>query len=350
MSITVHKKNGRGGDTKVSLILLDWSCRERFHALDWLNKQDVPRDSYEIIWVELYDRVIPEATEKADVVITCNQKGMYHKHMGYNVGLLESKGEIITICDSDAVFPPDFVTSVIHRFYPNGNTRAPLPSVLMHYEQRTKSTYPDGLSDVEGLRSFTWIDLWPNAGACMSVRREDVFRFGAFDEHRSFRGYLCGPYDLGWRLVNAGIPEIWHDESVCLWHFTHPDPPASFGQSFSPKLFAEMLQPHVDHHALKAVEAFSSGRMLPLRENSDVHQARMASRRIGTGYEVRYATLTGTSGFSRLDILKLWLLLAIEPLKVFKSLERCIDPRLFQRLVKTWRSLQFRKKEVKSDR
>jgi cellulose synthase/poly-beta-1,6-N-acetylglucosamine synthase-like glycosyltransferase len=342
LTVTIHKKREHSAEVKVSLILLDWSCRERFHALDWLNKQDVPRDSYEIIWVELYDRVVPEAMEKADVVITCNQKGMYHKHKGYNVGLLESKGEIITICDSDAVFPPDFIASVIHQFYPAAEASEPRPLVLMHYEQRTKSTYPDGVKTMEEVEEFRWIDLWPNVGACMSVRRADAVRFGAFDEHRSFRGYLCGPYDLGWRLVNAGVPETWHDDSVCLWHFAHPDPPASFGQSFSPKLFAEMLQPHVDHHALKAVEAFSTGRVLPLRENSEVYRERMGSRCIGTAYETRYATITGPRGFSRLDLFKLWLLLLIEPLKALKFLERHISPQLFKRLEKIWRSLALR--------
>lgn len=343
MNITVHKKGDHRGETMVSLVLLDWSCRERFHALDWLNAQDVPRGAYEIVWVELYDRVVPEAMEKADVVITCHQKGMYHKHAGYNAGLLASTGRIITVCDSDAVFPPDFITSIIRHFYPDGGAHEPRPSVLMHYEQRTKSTYPDGLSSMEGIRDSTWIDLWPNAGACMSVRREDAFRFGAFDEHRSFRGYLCGPYDLGWRLVNAGVPEVWHDDSVCLWHFAHPDPPASFGQSFSPTLFAEMLQPHVDHHALKAVEAFSTGRVLPLKENGDVYRTRMRSRRIGTTYEARYASITGPSGFSSLDIVKLWLLLIIEPLKALKFLEHYLSPRLFQKLERFWHSLRLRK-------
>ena len=41
--ITIHKKNTSENSTKVSVILLDWSCRERFHALEWLNNQNVPR-------------------------------------------------------------------------------------------------------------------------------------------------------------------------------------------------------------------------------------------------------------------------------------------------------------------
>ena len=111
--ITVHKSSSSDNPVKASIILLDWSCRERFHSLDWLNRQNVPRDQYELIWIELYERVVPVVMEKADVVITCGQQGLYHKHLGYNIGLLYAKGNVITICDSDAVFPENFIASIL---------------------------------------------------------------------------------------------------------------------------------------------------------------------------------------------------------------------------------------------
>ncbi|HEX4148702.1 MAG TPA: hypothetical protein VHY20_06935, partial [Pirellulales bacterium] len=40
----------------LTFVLLDWSCRESYHFLDYLNDQTAPRDSYEIIWVEYYAR------------------------------------------------------------------------------------------------------------------------------------------------------------------------------------------------------------------------------------------------------------------------------------------------------
>ena len=295
-SVVVHRRNENNPSPKISLILLDWSCRERFHALDWLNKQDGAREQYELIWVELFDRIVPEAMEKADVVITCGQKGLYHKHIGYNIGLLHSKGRIITICDSDAVFPSDFIYSVIHsfNFIENDN---PDSLVLMHYQWRSPALYPDGIKDISELQKYPWVDLWPNVGACMSVTRSDAIRYGGFDEHESFRGYICGPYDLGWRLINAGLPEIWHDESVALWHFSHPDPPATYGQSFSFKMWNEKSYPHVDHHALLAVEAFSSGRFQPIKENTRYYKMRMKQRRIGTEFENKYTRITDRKAF-----------------------------------------------------
>ena len=68
--IRIHKQPSEGSRPKVSIILLDWGCRERFHTLDWLSHQTVPREQYELIWVELYDRVVPEVLEKADWLIT----------------------------------------------------------------------------------------------------------------------------------------------------------------------------------------------------------------------------------------------------------------------------------------
>lgn len=299
---------------RLSIILLDWSCRERFTTLDWLLQQDVPKDQYELIWVEVYDRVVGEVMEKADVVITCNQKGLYHKHMGYNAGLLHACGDLICICDSDAVFPSDFVRSVFRSFQMEAGGSA-VPLVLMHYEWRTSLFYPEGLTDTETLKDRARWQWWPlivNEGACMTVRRADAIRFGGFDEHPSYRGYLCGPYDLGWRLINAGWPEQWHDPSVALWHFAHPDPIGTNGQRASLKQLLEKAYPHVDGHALTAVEAFSTGRFQPRRENPDIWALRMRDRRIGSELETRYADLTGQRGYSPFVVLWLWMSLVRE--------------------------------------
>jgi glycosyltransferase involved in cell wall biosynthesis len=330
----VHKSNPPANALKVSIILLDWSCRERFHALDWLNKQNVPRDQYELIWVELYDRVVPEAMKNADVVITCGQKDLYHKHAGYNIGLLHAKGKVITICDSDAIFPEDFIASII-KFFNMTQSGTPDSKVLMHYQWRSSALYPDGISRIDELQRYPWSDLWPNVGASMSVNRSDAIRFGGFDEHKSFSGYLCGPYDLGWRLINAGIPEIWHDESVALWHFSHPDPPASQGQPFSLKLWREKSYPHIDHHAAMAVEAFSTGRLLPLKENQEIHKLRMRQRQIGTKFEEKYSCMTNQNGFSMLQMLKLRILFISEaPVKILKSMiKKALGPQRYKKLI-----------------
>ncbi len=291
----VHKSSERPAPL-VSFILLDWNCRESFHTLDWLNRQNVDRGLYELLWIDLYDRVAREALDKADAVVTCQQKGMYHKHKGYNVGTLLAKGKIIIVCDSDAVFPENFVESVLTRYgLVDGKEAESL--VLMYHEWRTSTEYPDDLSDADTLSErYEWWPLWPNAGACACFRKEDAIRFGGFDEDGSLRGYMCGPFELGWRLVNAGIPEEWYDEnSVALWHFAHPDP---FGTTHRIGFFRtlEILRPHINGHALTAVTAFSTGRLLPLTENTHIWDLRMKGRRIGTEFEAAYSNLLPLSG------------------------------------------------------
>ena len=303
---TTHKKPSSISKPIVSIILLDWSCREHFNTLDWLARQDVARKQYELIWIELYDRVAPEVMSGADTVITCGQRGLYHKHIGYNVGLLEARGQIIVICDSDAVFPPDFVSSILKMFQIE-NEENMRSLVLMHHERRTSFRYPKTLSSTEELKEskWNWWPVVPNAGACMSVLKKDAIRLGGFDEHRAYKGYLCGPYELGWRMVNAGIPEIWHKLTTSLWHFAHPDPVGTNNIKPSIKMLLENRYPHVDLHAIFAVNAFSTGRILPLVECPKIFKVRMASRVIGTVFEAKYAHMTGQKGFSKAHLIRL---------------------------------------------
>ena len=60
---------------------------------------------------------------------------------------------------------------------------------------------PAGLSEVNDT-------LHPrNYGAYMSALRDDLLAIGGADEHVDYLGYVCGPYDMTWRLVNMGRTE-----------------------------------------------------------------------------------------------------------------------------------------------
>jgi hypothetical protein len=294
---------------KVSIILLDWSCREQFNSLSWLNDQSVDRDTYELIWIELYDRKINEVIKKADTLICLNQHGVYHKHKGYNQGLLLSNGEVVCICDSDAVFPYNFVESIIEKFdYKDANPKKNI--VLMHYEWRTTFKYPDYNFTRESLYNQDLWQWWPlvvNEGACVTFLKSTAIKFGGFDEDKSYRGYMCGPYELAWRLINAGYQEIWHDPSVALWHFSHPDPVGTNGNKIKFSQFLEKTYPSINGHALMAVEAFSTGRVLPLMENQKIWNLRMKGRVIGSDLEKYYSNFNNGNAFSNLQLTKLWI-------------------------------------------
>src|SRR6188474_1701217 len=96
---------------KVSIILLDWSVRESFHSLHYLNQQTVPRDEYELIWLEFYNHQ-PEGLRKMVeacpgtpgldkwIVLGYPPELIFNKHRLYNVGILVAEGAVCVICDS----------------------------------------------------------------------------------------------------------------------------------------------------------------------------------------------------------------------------------------------------------
>src|SRR5690349_20102043 len=98
---------------KVSVILLDWSVRESFHSLTYLNRQREPRENYELIWIEYYDHRSDQLANSLSenshnridqwIILGMPEHCYYHKHMMYNVAIAVSRGDIVCICDSDAI-------------------------------------------------------------------------------------------------------------------------------------------------------------------------------------------------------------------------------------------------------
>ena len=59
-------ENAPNAVPSVSFILVDWSCRESFHTLHYLNHQNIPRDQYEIIWIEFFNRKAEAIQKRLD--------------------------------------------------------------------------------------------------------------------------------------------------------------------------------------------------------------------------------------------------------------------------------------------
>jgi SAM-dependent methyltransferase len=238
--IVLHRETGK---PKISVILIDWGVRESFHSLHYLNRQTASREDYELIWLEFYQRK-PEALRRlvADgnrvldkwYVLGYPDDFIFHKHRLYNVGLLAATGDICVICDSDAVFSPTFIDNllaafretpqaVIHldevrnndrRFYPFNYPQIDeiLREGCLNWQGATTSGLATGVDRIHGA----------NYGACMAARRQDLLAVSGADEHLDYLGYICGPYDLTFRLANYGRLERWlHNEY--LYHAWHPN-------------------------------------------------------------------------------------------------------------------------------
>ncbi|MGE5191172.1 MAG: hypothetical protein ACM3U2_01640 [Deltaproteobacteria bacterium] len=237
-----HAKPG----ARVSVILLDWNVRESFHSLRYLNRQTVDRSRYELIWIQFYDKQPPalleavRAGEEAGrpivdklVVMNYPRDFIFHKHRMYNLGIVLAEGEICVICDSDAMFTPAFIEKIIAAFEHEPNSAVHLDevrSVSRDFYPFNDPTFDQFLQGpclnwtgrtTRGLNGSPDMLHEANYGACLAARREDLIRIGGSDEHLDYLGYICGPYELTFRLVNAGCKERWLEDEF-LYHTWHP--------------------------------------------------------------------------------------------------------------------------------
>src|SRR5262245_46015804 len=225
---------------KISVILIDWGARESFHSLDYLSRQTAPRADYELIWVEFYDRRPHGLARKAEALdkwIVCGYPDelIYHKHRVYNLGILASEGDVCVVCDSDAIFRPTFIQRLIRAFEETPDGVIHLEEVRNNSPKFYPFRYPT-IKEVLGPGCINWEgDVASglveehdrihrvNYGACMAARRGDSLAVGGADEHLDYLGYVCGPYDLTFRLGNYhGRPEHWLKDEY-LYHVWHPN-------------------------------------------------------------------------------------------------------------------------------
>ncbi|OPX23636.1 MAG: hypothetical protein B1H04_03540 [Planctomycetales bacterium 4484_123] len=286
-------RTARGEDRPdLSIVLTDWSCRESFHLLDYLSRQSWPRERYEVLWVEYYDAVpagierrMAEARRRGrpapidvHLLMEMDRRVVYHKHLMYNLGILLARGRIVCICDSDAIVTEGFVQAIVEAFRRD-------PKIVLHLDQVrnvSRRFYPFDYPSPErivGPGCINWINgrpagLWDdsdplhrrNYGACMAAPRADLIAIGGADEHIDYLGHICGPYEMTFRLVNAGSRELWHQREW-VYHVWHP---GERGRG-------QPLGPHDGRHmSTTALEARSSGRVLPLVENPAIRRLRTA--------------------------------------------------------------------------
>jgi len=276
---------------KLSIILIDWSVRESFHAIKYLNKQTVDRDKYEIIWVEFYDKEKKELKQyeqkgKLDkyLILGHLESSHYHKHITWNEGVLKSNGEIVVFPDSDSIFSETFVENILDFFSKNGNSFLLIdqvrnknpkyfpfnyPSIneiledefTENYNYKTKTT--NGLSEKNEKIQLPDAFFIRNYGACFSCKKNDFIRFGGLDEFEGYRSYICGVYELVFRMKNGGIKEKWLKKEF-LVHTFHP--------WMKPNI--DKIGPHFKHLSTISLKQFYDKNILSILENKKIFKLR----------------------------------------------------------------------------
>ncbi|MBI2358527.1 MAG: hypothetical protein HYV04_06410, partial [Deltaproteobacteria bacterium] len=151
----------------------------------------------------------------------------------YNCGLVFAHGEIVVLCDSDAMVRETFIHTIADEFEREHK-------IVLHLDQFRNLrhdfypfNYPsfeevlgEGcINNIDGKTSGILDRLDPlhsrNYGACMCARRADLIALGGADEHIDYLGHVCGPYEMTFRLINGGFKEVWH-EAEFLYHTRHP--------------------------------------------------------------------------------------------------------------------------------
>jgi hypothetical protein len=172
------------------------------------------------------------------------------------------------------------------------------PGAVVHLDEvrnRDRAYYPfnyPSIEDLLGRGCANWqgtaslgLDNSPdmlhhaNYGACMAARRRDLLAIGGADEHDDYLGYICGPYEMTFRLGNYGRTERWLRDEY-LYHTWHPN---TYGVN------TDYHGPHDGFHiSLLALQARGTFRVQPYVVNPWVARSQWG-RRMSAGQLIQLA-------------------------------------------------------------
>lgn len=207
---------------RISVVMVDGSFRESFHSVDFFGNQTFPKDEYELLWVEYYDKVNPYLAEKISKysnfqIITLKRGGGYHSSYCFNAGILGSQGELLVIPDADQVVESNFLEIV----YKVHQTDDKLAMYICRYDE-PKEKHIQKIA-IERLRKACLLKNPQNYGGCLTVRKKWLLEINGYEQHPIFgTGDHANGRDVYTRLKNLGLQIMWHPE-LKLFHPWHPE-------------------------------------------------------------------------------------------------------------------------------
>lgn len=205
----------------ISIIVVDGSFRESFHAVDFLCDQTMSAEQFELIWVEYYDQVDPQLAAKAakypNVRILClDRKEPYHAAYCRNAGVLASRGQLIVYADADVVVLRDF----LQRVWDEHEKCDDLVMFLYRHDVAEIDHRADW--DLAHLQAVGRIRHTSNYGACISVRKQWLLAINGWEQHPVFGSHFnAHGIDMYTRFKNLGLAVKWQPH-IHLYHPWHP--------------------------------------------------------------------------------------------------------------------------------
>lgn len=199
--------------------MVDGGFRERFHLIDCLNNQTLPRDRYELIWVECFDRIRPELEAKNNVnFILLDRVGKpYSMSHCFNEGIRQSTGDLLVIPDADVFVCSDFLEKILAEHERQVD-------LIIYFRRYDQSEEDSGPIILDYLNATCHLEIPTNYGGCITIRKKWMLAVNGYEQHPIFQGLnFTGGKDLYTRLRNLGMAIKWHHLEK-LYHPWHPNP------------------------------------------------------------------------------------------------------------------------------
>lgn len=205
----------------LSIVMVDGSFRENYYSIDFIEKQTLPNELYEILWVEYFSEINSSLYKKQKdlanlKVLSLGKSGVYHSSYCFNAGIIASKGEIIVIMDADLVVEEDFLESIYIEHEKNRDL------VLYIYRFNEPQNKHTNQVNIEYLREICELTNPLNHGGCSSARRNWFMEINGYEQHQIFgSGFHANGLDVSTRFKNLGLYIKWHPK-VRIYHPWHP--------------------------------------------------------------------------------------------------------------------------------
>jgi hypothetical protein len=204
-----------------SVVMIDGSFRESYHAVDFFCTQTLPIHDYEVLWVEYFDSPDPALMERVDRypnfrVIVLGRQEPYHSSLCFNAGISASRGELVFIPDADIAVESGFLETA------RADHRKNSKLVMYFYRYIEPEEQHRSEIDLDHLRTVSILTNPSNFGGCLSLRKQWLLEINGYDQHPLFgSGFHANGLDVYTRLKNLGLHVKWHPE-LKLYHPWHP--------------------------------------------------------------------------------------------------------------------------------